>query len=129
MTYKTSNRPEQFWQDARDGVDIPDSLQQNLELWKEFMPSPHDVEGKFLFNHWNYIYVLLGKRYFEGKEFAPEKFLSLNDWQRYSQNVAKQKQQVLGQLPDHYELLKAIRTGQKPKPKTPNFSTGYGYKY
>ena len=130
MTYRTSNRPEPFWVDARDGIDIPDKLQENLELWKEFMPSPYDVEGKFLFNHWNYIYVLLGKRYFEGHEFAPEKFVSQNDWQKLSQQVAQMKQQMVGKLPDHYQLLQAIRTGQMPppaKPAKPTFSGGFKF--
>ncbi|WP_177421097.1 tryptophan halogenase family protein [endosymbiont of Lamellibrachia barhami] len=112
MTYYTSNRTEPFWVAAREDIDLPDRLRENLEMWQSFMPSPHDVEGKFLFSHWNYIYVLLGKGYFEGRHFPAERFLVKSDWTRFSNHIAEVKRQMKQQLPSHYDLLKAIRSGR-----------------
>ncbi|QKQ24967.1 tryptophan halogenase family protein [Candidatus Reidiella endopervernicosa] len=111
MTYYTSNRPEPFWQAARNDIDIPPLLQENLELWKEFMPSAHDVEGKFLFDHWDYISLLNGQGYFEGVQFPTEKYLAKPDWVKYSQKMAETKRQLRRHLPSHYELLKHMHGG------------------
>jgi len=109
MNYVTSNRPEPFWLAARNDVDIPDDLKENLELWKHSMPTAWDVPKPFLFQYWDYLYILLGKQYFDGIAFPEENFIKEKSWQRHSGKMAKVRDALVPQLPSHYDLLTSMR--------------------
>ena len=112
MNYYTSNRPEPFWLASRNDIDVPGGLRENMELWEHNMPAPYDTGDAFLFTHWNYLYMLLQKDYFKGKKFAGESLVSEKSWVRHSQNVARGRESLLKNLPNHFELLKAMRAGK-----------------
>ena len=111
--YVTSNRPEPFWRAARDEIDVPDSLRENLELWRHVLPNVTDTPDSKLFNFWNYIYTLWPKRFFEGRHFPLEGSISPRDWERYGRDLAGRENALLSSLPDHHALLSSIR-GETP---------------
>ena len=114
--YYTSNRPEPFWQAARDDSVLSDSLRENLELWKHVLPDMTDTPGSQLFGYWNYLYCLWPKGYFEGKHFPLEGSVSRGAWERHGQRLAAERENLLANLPDHYQLLTKIR-GETPVPE------------
>lgn len=107
--YVTSNRPEPFWRAARDEIDVPDSLRENLELWRHVLPNEADTRGSRLFSYWNYIYTLWPKRFFEDRHFPLEGSISLRSWEHSGRDLAKRENLLLSSLPDHYALLNSIR--------------------
>jgi tryptophan halogenase len=122
MHYVTSNRTDsQFWVDAREGVDIPQPLQDSLEFWKYSFPGPTDTAGQHLFNHWNYLFVLYAKGYFDGLTFPQEGSVNRADWDKFCFNLEVTKDALTEAMPSHYELVTDIRKSAEPKPV---FSTG-----
>lgn len=109
--YYTSNRPEPFWHASRSDIVVPDSLQENLDLWRHALPSSTDTSGCRLFNYWNYTYTLLPKGYFEGRHFPLEGATSRSHWDRFGARLAQTKAEMLPVLPNHYDLLTHIREG------------------
>jgi tryptophan halogenase len=107
--YVTSNRPEPFWRAARDDIEIPDSLRENLDLWRYRLPSVNDTPGALLFTYWNYLYTLWPKGFFKGRHFPLEGSVSRTGWDRFGRFVRGQTKELMDTLPDHYELLLAIR--------------------
>ena len=112
MNYYTSNRPEPFWKASRNDIVVPDALRENLELWEHTMPGPVDTDNVFLFTHWNYLYIMLQKGYFEGKRFPGESMIKRSSWDKYTRKIAQAKAALVKQLPNHYDLLTSIRNGR-----------------
>lgn len=111
LHYCLGNRTEPYWQAARSEIEVPETLRQNLALWRHAIPSVNDPPSSFLFNNWSYIFVLYGKGYFDGVNFALEGSLNERDWRRYAERLSRIKQRLTSELPGHYELLNAIRSG------------------
>ncbi len=110
LHYCVSNRTDTaFWEAARGDIEIPDSLRENLELWRQVLPGADDIEHNHLFNYLSYIQVLFGKRYFEGVSFPVEDILSPADWNGFSQAMDDLKFRLLEKLPDHYDLVSQLR--------------------
>lgn len=107
--YLLSNRPEPFWKTAREEIDVPDSLKENLALWKRALPTPLDTKGDLLFDNWNYQYVLFGKGYFDDVTFPLERVASEKQWRDYAQQSARIGRALSTRLPDHYELICSVR--------------------
>ncbi|MEP5568658.1 MAG: tryptophan halogenase family protein [Halioglobus sp.] len=65
LHYCVSDRDDSsFWQANRDPATIPESLQENLQLWRHQPPSEYDFPSKLeIFNLENYLYVLYGMDY------------------------------------------------------------------
>lgn len=123
MHYITSNRTDTpFWVDAREGVDVPQSLQDNLDFWKCALPGPTDTAGQHLFNHWNYMFVLYAKGYFDGRVLPLECTVNRADWDRFCSDLEATKDALTEAMPSHYELVTAIRKSAEPKPA---FTTGF----
>ena len=116
--YYTSNRPEPFWRAARDDIEVPASLEENLELWRHVLPNITDTDGSKLFNYWNYIYTLWAKGYFAGKHFPLEGSISRRDWEDFGRNLARVTHSQVESLPDHHALLASIR-GDGAQPAEP----------
>lgn len=118
--YHTSNRPEPFWQEARKESRLTDSLREKLELWRYRFPDNFDSQSFKLFDHWNYIYILWAKRYFDNVDFPLEGSVHRAHWQHFGQRLEAQKRELLQKLPGHYELLAGIRgereAAMPPKP-------------
>ena len=114
MNYVTSNRPEPFWQAARNDIEIPDKLAENLALWEQAMPAPYDTDDAFLFTYWSYIFIMLQKGYFNGKHMPGEAVISEQPWNQFTKQMAQVKRNMVKDLPNHYELLTALRGGIDP---------------
>mgnify|MGYP001813067648 FL=1 len=65
LHYCISDRDDtRFWRDNRDECSIPDSLRENLALWRHQVPSEYDFSSRLeIFNLENYLYVLYGMDY------------------------------------------------------------------
>lgn len=109
MHYLTSNRPEPFWQAARNDVTVPPRLEENLTLWRHLLPAITDVKGLHLFSSWSFLCVLYAKGYFEGQSFPIEGSLDREDWRDYTAKMQKISRNYSEALPDHYEFLTQLR--------------------
>jgi tryptophan halogenase len=107
--YYSSNRPDPFWVAARSEIEVSDSLRQRLELWRHTFPSAIDTQGSRLFDHWNYLYVLYSKGYYRDVSLPLEGSTSESDWKDYVERLVVSKKGLIEHLPDHHELLEAIR--------------------
>lgn len=117
MHYALSNRPEPFWRAAREDIEIPGALAENLALWRETMPCAGHVDDTQLFSYWSYIFCLYGKGYFDGAQFPLEGSTRRIDWQDYVARLDESKQQLIDGLPDHRDLVAHIR-GETIAPAT-----------
>ncbi len=110
LHYVTNNRSDtEFWHAARNDLEVPDSLRENLALWRHALPAEYDFSREFLFNHWSYMLVLFGKRYFDGLTLPTASCLEEADWRDYQAQMTQAKADLLRHLPDQYTLLRDIR--------------------
>jgi len=109
LHYYSSNRTEPFWLAARQEIELPASLAERLELWRHSLPNPVDTTGDRLFDHWNYLLVLYCKGYFRDCSYPLEGSTSRADWDAFTRRLTNFKRRLVAGLPDHYELLEAIR--------------------
>ena len=128
LHYALGNRTDsQYWIDAREGLEVPDRLAENLALWRHAIPGPYDLETDILFGYGTYQAVLLGKRVYETGYAAPG-FLQNMDlkpdlWAGYLKKLEDTYSKAVPRMADHYTLLRELR-GElaRPKPK-PSFAT------
>jgi hypothetical protein len=74
LHYKVNRDDTQFWREAST-VELPDTLQQKLELWKYKTPVSEDFRGDSLyclFGETNYLFVLEGLDLMDRKAIADE---------------------------------------------------------
>jgi len=107
--YVTSNRPEAFWNAARNDIEVPARLRENLELWRHKLPDVTDTPASRLFNHWNYIFTLWPKGHFRGRHFPLEGSASRQDWDQFGARLGEIEKTLIDGLPDHHALLSHIR--------------------
>ncbi len=113
MHYFTSNRPEPFWQAAREPGRPPERLMEQLRLWKHTLPSDQDMFYKGLFGEWNYLYCLWEKGYWKGDNYPLTPLVSEESWRDFERHIQTATQDLLRRLPDHRALLSEIR-GEAP---------------
>jgi tryptophan halogenase len=109
MHYYSSNRKEPFWVAARSEIELSETLRERLELWRYTFPSVIDTSGDRLFDYWNYLVVLYSKGFFKDVSMPLEGSTSKADWDRYLRRIMGMRRNMLETLPDHYELVTAIR--------------------
>jgi tryptophan halogenase len=113
LHYALGNRSDsQYWIDAREALQVPDSLAANLELWRRGLPTRYDIGFWSLFSHRVYQTVLLGKKVYEtGYAPPPDSGVALRreTWRHYVTTVRRQIDQTVAALPDHRTLLTALR--------------------
>ncbi len=114
LHYALGNRTDSpYWIDAREQLEVPDTLAENLELWQYGLPAPNDIRFVSLFSPATYQAVLLGKRVYEtgyGKgKFSSGRTLDPAKWQAYLRRaragIGAQVQAAMG----HRALLRALR--------------------
>jgi hypothetical protein len=88
---------------------VPDGLREDLEVFRHTLPRHAELERGYLFGYLTYLIVLFGKGYLDDAKFPAERLISRRDWKDYQQYVRQVKSQLLSTLPDHYDLLTAIR--------------------
>lgn len=127
LHYITNNREDtDFWHAARNDLEVPDSLRENLELWRHALPVVYDFSNSFLFNHWSYMLVLFGKGYFDNLTLPTAPSLQEADWRNYLSEMDRVKAELLQQLPDHYALLCDIRRKVETGEPVPPADAAYG---
>lgn len=109
LHYYSSNRREPFWLAARQEIELPAALATRLELWRTTLPNAIDTTGDRLFDAWNYLNVLYCKGYFRDCSYPLEGSISRADWDGFTRRLANFKRRLVAGLPDHFELLEAIR--------------------
>ncbi len=114
LHYALGNRTDdQYWIDAREELEVPDTLAENLELWQYGLPAHNDIRFVSLFSPMTYQAVLLGKRVYEtgfGKgKFSTGRTLDPAKWETFVKRaragIGAQVQAAAG----HRALLRAIR--------------------
>ena len=111
MVYYTANREEPFWQAARNDIQVPDSLLQKLELWKHHLPNTNDIDNRFFFTHWTWVFMLQGKGFFSDRDYPGAGRLNYPAWKEYLAKTDSMFGRVPGALPSHREYLDSLRTG------------------
>lgn len=110
LHYRTSNRRDtDYWRVAAEETDLPDSVAESLELYRHMLPHSDQYDRGYLFSVWSYLIVLANKGWFDGIDFPAERAVSAQDWAAYTRHVDGIKRQLLDELPNHYELVAAIR--------------------
>jgi len=74
LHYITKRRDTEFWKDVAE-IDIPDSLANNLEMWKQRMPIADDFTSytkKILFNEYNFALVMNGLELFDNNKIKSQ---------------------------------------------------------
>ena len=99
---------------------MPDSLAENLELWKHAMPGPYDLDFVSLFSPSTYQAVLMGKRVYE-TDYAAKNFESSigfdpDKWKKYVVQTRRQITQTVKNAADHRTLLRELRGEAEPAP-------------
>ncbi len=109
MHYCASDRTDSaFWRDNRHSSTIPQTLQDRLALWQSFPPSREDFFSKFeIFDFENYLYVLYGMQYPTAVPSCHAKYLEMA--KVHQQQVKRQADALLAQLPTHRALLAKIQ--------------------
>jgi tryptophan halogenase len=117
LHYYCSNRKDPFWVAARSEIELPDSLRESLELWRHTFPNAADTADHQLFIYWNYLCVLYSKGYYKDANLPLEDSVSEADWVEFTRQLEQKKQRLLANLPDHYELVTAIRAAAEQDAK------------
>lgn len=132
LHYALGNRTDtQYWLDAREALEVPDSLAENIELWKHGLPAPYDLEFESTFPVSTYQAVLMGKRVYEtgfGKDtLNVRRSLDADSWKRYLAHIRGNVKNIVAKTADHKTLLHDIRGDApevKPLPNFNSFDTG-----
>ena len=122
LHYRLNNRTDsEYWRVAREETPIPDSLRQNLDLWRCKMPGPNDLKTEHFFNANNYLTALMGKGFYD--QAAPQlQGVAEVDWRQYMGARREQTAKLLSALPGHAALLRAIRGETVNEPFSGSFS-------
>ena len=119
LHYALGNRTDsQYWIDAREQLEIPDSLASNLELWKRRLPISADVGHHSLFSDETYATVLLGKQSYQNGfgqiELVATDRLNEKDWKTYLQEMRSTVEDIVYHNPSHHMLVRALRNEVRP---------------
>jgi flavin-dependent dehydrogenase len=117
LHYVLSKRTDSnYWLDNRDSSTIPESLQEQLELWRYQMPYHYDTtHTQELFPSASFQYVLYGMGFIteQGKAPKRENQSALAE-KLFTENMQRAKH-LLGTLPTNRELLAKVKQYGFPK--------------
>jgi len=117
LHYALNNRTDDYWHDARR-LKIPDSLAENIDLWKHSLPAPYDLGAYSLFSPATYQAVLLGKGVYHtgygNPKMAPAIAMNKDRWKAYLKQTRARIDTITRELPDHKTLLTHLR-GDPPQ--------------
>lgn len=131
LHFTLSNRSDTpYWNAARHDLKRSDGLRENLALWKHVFPSIADPRSDAIFGNWSVQSVLFGKGFYHGAELGGTDLVPEETWRVYWAECRAAKRDTLARLPDHYDLVEAIRAtavageSLERKPKGMDFSIG-----
>lgn len=117
LHYTLSQRPEPYWAAHRDPAGVPDSLAEDMTLWKSRGPVREDFESSAeLFPAASYQYVIYGMEF--EPEFSSQRYL--HHHQRDAQSImarnAQLTEQLLSTLPPHRQFIRSwlAASGRSP---------------
>ncbi|WP_281301018.1 MULTISPECIES: tryptophan halogenase family protein [unclassified Iodidimonas] len=110
LHYMLSQRTDSaFWIDNRDPATIPESLRQQLEIWRYQAPGNADfTSNNEVFPAASYQYVLYGMGFETDFSYQAHRLHREKDAMALFGKNAKQKDQVLRALPKNRELIEKI---------------------
>ncbi len=106
LHYMLTQRPEPYWQAHRDPVSVPESLKEDLAIWKYRGPIKSDFDGVAeLFPAASYQYVLYGMGY--KPDYNRQSYLYKDEAsaERIIQKNHLMTQQLLQTLPPHRDYI------------------------
>ncbi len=106
LHYILTQRPEPYWQAHKDPGSWPQSLKDDLEIWKYRGPITSDFDGVAeLFPAASYQYVMYGMGF--KPDFAKQQHLynMSQNAERIKQQNRQVTQQMLGRLPPHRQYI------------------------
>jgi len=107
LHYMLSQRSEPFWSDNRDPGSIPDSLREQLELWRYRAPGDQDFSSNNeMFPAASYQYVLFGMGF---RMDVSRLALDMNISQRAFSQSAALKSKWTRTLPKNRDLIEKIK--------------------
>ena len=111
LHYYLNNRTDSdYWIAAREEMEIPDRLLENLDVWKYSIPTVNDLPSQHLFTFWNYIVVLFSKGFYpKDHVFPTAQGIDEADWAKYIRHHRAAKREFMSQLPSSYELISYLR--------------------
>ena len=110
LHFSLNNRSDTpYWKAVRHEAKLSDTLRANLELWKHSMPSIVDPRTDTVFSHWSVQCVLFGKGFYDGSALAGTEVVPEDVWRWFWAETRATKRGTLEGLPDHFDLLEAIR--------------------
>ncbi len=114
LLFHISNRDDTpYWRAARNDMEVPDALKENLELWKHTLPDELDLPQRTFFTPTSYRAALMGKRFCMGREYPQTSIFGKEHWEEYLNARLSRAQKFLDTLPSQYDLLRHIR-GEAP---------------
>jgi hypothetical protein len=116
LHYVLSKRSDSdYWHDHRESSTIPDSLQQQIELWRTQAPNIHDIQHTdVLFPAASFQFVLYGMEFQTMVPTQLKPSLQHKAQQLFSENI-KRTQGLKQILPTNRELLAKIAQYGLPK--------------
>lgn len=106
LHYMLTKRPEPYWQAHLDPATMPQSLLDDLQLWRSRGPTTQDFQGPLeLFPAASYQYVMYGMGF--KPDFSQRPYL-YNQTQQAAQILRKNQQltqQMLSSLPSHRQYI------------------------
>jgi tryptophan 7-halogenase len=110
LHYSLSKRTDsQFWIDNRDPATIPESLQNQVELWRYQSPGDHDfTSNNEVFPAASYQYVLYGMGFKTDFRYRTHMLTDEEKAKEQFAQNASMKQKVLKSLPTNRELINKI---------------------
>ena len=111
LHYCLSKRDDsQFWRDNRDEATIPESLQENLAVWCDHVPSAYDFSSKLeVFNLDNYLYVLYGMGFETATEPLQSRYPDTGLARQFFKQMRSHAEHLSTGLLPHRELIARIK--------------------
>lgn len=103
-----------YWRAVRNEAKRSDALNESLAVWKHVLPSIADARHDSLFNHWSVQTVLFGKGFYDGAPLTSVDVVPRDVWRIYWAETRARRRATVDALPDHFELLEAIRARAVP---------------
>ncbi len=110
LHYCISDRDDsEFWRDNRRTETIPETLRENLAIWRHQPPSDYDFSSRLeIFNLENYLYVLYGMNFPTQMDAIGYRYGQPADALKSAQRIAQSAAQAGEHLLSHRELIQRI---------------------
>lgn len=108
LHYCTTQREDTpFWKSCKYHANIPDSLQEQLELWRYMWPNNKRPGLGPLFPDYSYVCILAGMQRWPEQSLPLLSFRDPGKGEAILDHLQRQSQKLLETLPDHATYLKA----------------------